>query len=80
MEKMKMRATNKITDAVKKMVGATALAPKGFGKRPVGPEEVSRRIQDKAYELYENRGACHGDDQADWYNAERIVRAEIDRG
>ena len=28
-----------------------------------------------AYELWERRGRTHGDDQADWLEAERIVRS-----
>ncbi len=46
-------------------------------KAVVSQEELSRRIQDKAYELYHGRGLDHGDDQADWFVAERIVRAEL---
>lgn len=83
MEKTKTRSAKKVTDKVKKIVGiepesklaAQAKAP----ARRVGQEDLSQRIQDKAYELYSNRGGCHGDDQADWYEAERIVRAEISR-
>ena len=31
-------------------------------------------IQLQAYELYQSRGGTHGDDVADWLEAERIVR------
>jgi hypothetical protein len=37
-------------------------------------EDLSRQIQQKAFELYQMRGGAHGDDQADWFEAERIVR------
>ena len=40
--------------------------------------EARRRIAEKAYELYERRGFCHGCDLDDWLEAERLVLAEID--
>ena len=75
MDKTKTRSAKKITDAVKKIV-ESAVSVKKPG---LGQEELSRRIQEKAYELYQSRGANHGDDQADWYEAERIVRTQIGR-
>lgn len=49
-------------------------APRRSG-RPFaqGSETLSRQIQEKAFELYQRRGGAHGDDQADWFEAERIV-------
>jgi hypothetical protein len=32
-------------------------------------------IRQRAYELFQARGASHGDDLADWFNAERKVGA-----
>jgi hypothetical protein len=40
--------------------------------------EVHHRITEKAYELYECRGCCHGRDLEDWIEAERLVLAEIE--
>ena len=40
--------------------------------------EARRRIAEKAYELYERRGFCHGCDLDDWLEAERLVLAEMD--
>ncbi len=36
-----------------------------------------QRIAEKAYELYQCRGCCPGDDLADWLEAERLVESEI---
>lgn len=44
-----------------------------------GSEDLSREIQEKAFELYQARGGAHGDDQADWFEAERIVRQGRER-
>ena len=43
------------------------------GRQAPGPldrKEVAR----VAYELFEERGRVHGNDQQDWFDAERIVR------
>ncbi|MGA1871390.1 MAG: DUF2934 domain-containing protein [bacterium] len=36
-------------------------------------EDIFRRINLKAYELFEQRGCTEGDDWADWLKAEEIV-------
>ena len=47
-------------------------------KFSIGDEQVLRqRIAEKAYELYECRGCCHGRDLDDWLEAEQLVLAEI---
>jgi hypothetical protein len=63
---------------------AASIAPqvakvaKAVGAQPkVGPEEFYRRVSHKAYELYISRGTNHGDDQSDWFEAERLVRADL---
>ncbi len=38
-----------------------------------GVENLSDRIAIRAHELYEQRGGCHGEDQADWFEAERQI-------
>ena len=38
--------------------------------RGVDPNEVA----ESAFRRYEERGGTHGDDQADWYEAEREIR------
>lgn len=39
-------------------------------------EPLTIAIQMKAYELFLSRGEQHGDDLADWLEAERIVRSQ----
>lgn len=36
-----------------------------------------QRIAEKAHELYQCRGCCHGRDLDDWLEAERLVLSEI---
>jgi hypothetical protein len=36
-----------------------------------------RRIAEKAHELYQCRGCCHGRDVDDWLEAERIILSEM---
>jgi hypothetical protein len=36
-------------------------------------ENCDARIAKRAYELYQQRGGCHGEDQADWFEAERQI-------
>ena len=44
----------------------------------VSDDKLQQRIAEKAYELYECRGCCHGRDLEDWLEAERLVLAEIE--
>lgn len=59
------------------------------GSREIPIKEVSefslsddrlrhQRIAEKAYELYQRRGCCHGQDLDDWLEAERLVLAKIE--
>jgi len=49
-------------------------APRRPGSKPAQiSEDLSRKIQEKAFDLFQQRGGVHGDDQADWFEAERIV-------
>jgi hypothetical protein len=36
-------------------------------------EDLDAQIAMRAYELYRQRGGCHGEDQADWFKAERQI-------
>ena len=38
------------------------------------------KVEKKAYELYEKKGWQDGHDQDDWFEAERIVEAEVISG
>lgn len=39
--------------------------------------DLQAMIAKKAYELYVKRGYSHGNDQRDWYEAEKAVRASL---
>jgi hypothetical protein len=39
----------------------------------LGQEELHALIEKKAYEIFINRGYSHGNDQGDWYQAEKAV-------
>ena len=41
--------------------------------KKAAPEALLALIEKKAYELFQERGFGHGDDQSDWYEAEKIV-------
>jgi len=39
--------------------------------------DLTAKIQEKAYSLFEKRGYSHGDDWSDWLEAERQVKKEL---
>ena len=41
-------------------------------------DRLRQRIDEKAHELYECRGCCHGRDLDDWLEAERLVLAAME--
>lgn len=41
------------------------------------PDSLRQRIEQKAYQIFAQRGFSHGNDLADWYEAEKQVRKEI---
>ncbi|MFH0753314.1 MAG: DUF2934 domain-containing protein [Candidatus Omnitrophota bacterium] len=74
------KAVEKVKAAVVKP--AVVKAPVKAEAKPVAKKSVPhhdflRRIEYRAYEIYINRGADHGNDQDDWYQAERLVRQEL---
>ncbi|MDD3345004.1 MAG: DUF2934 domain-containing protein [Candidatus Omnitrophica bacterium] len=42
-------------------------------------ESITERIRRRAQEIYEKRGRIQGNDWADWFEAERQIKAELDR-
>ena len=56
-----------------------SIATKSRSKTPgnISSEEFCAMVQKKAYELFEKRGFYHGDDQADWYKAEKAVLTSL---
>ena len=55
-------------------------ATKPEGRLTVRPakktQDLQKRIEEKAYELFERRGYSHGNDLADWFEAERIIKSQ----
>ena len=47
---------------------------------PISLEELYRKVQQKAYELYEKRGCSLGYECQDWLEAERLIEAESKKG
>jgi hypothetical protein len=45
--------------------------------RSTKTHDLYSRVQEKAYKLYEKRGCFHGNDWADWFEAERQVKREL---
>ena len=45
-------------------------------KNAIAVIDLQEKIGKKAYELYEKKGCAHGNDLADWFEAERIVLSE----
>lgn len=42
-----------------------------------GSADLQAMIAKKAYEIYVKRGYSHGNDQRDWYEAEKAVRSSL---
>lgn len=51
---------------------------KDAAESAVGEQEIRERIAQKAYALYEKRGQTHGNDLGDWFEAERLVLAQLE--
>jgi len=59
--------------------GSSEIPVKEVSEFTVSDDKLLRqRIAEKAHELYECRGCCHGRDLEDWLEAERLVLAEIE--
>ena len=43
----------------------------------INSPEIRRRIEKKAYDLYEQRGYTNGNDLQDWLDAEQIIVQEL---
>ncbi len=42
-------------------------------------ESITEKIRRRAQELYEKRGCVPGNDWADWFEAERQVKSELNK-
>lgn len=50
---------------------------KKSNKRTLSRKELFDLIEKEAYNFFINRGYTHGDDLADWFRAERIVKEKL---
>jgi len=50
-----------------------------FEQRELTEEHTREMIENKAYELYQQRGYLPGDDLSDWFTAEKLVHEELAR-
>ena len=70
------KTTKKVSKTSVKAKSSSAKPRKATKKkasRKITQEELNALIAEMAYELFEQRGYMHGDDQADWYEAEKII-------
>ena len=59
--------------------GSREISVKEVSEFSVGDDRILRqRIAEKAHEIYECRGCCHGRDLEDWLEAERLVLAALE--
>ncbi len=56
---------------------ATNAKNKKKGSALLFGESITDKIRRRAQELYEKRGCVPGNDLADWFEAERQVKAEL---
>lgn len=42
-------------------------------------DKIQELVRKKAYELYQKRGCTAGNDMADWFEAEKLVKKELGR-
>ena len=60
-----------------KQTKSTSTKTKKTTRKNINSDVLSALIAKKAYEFYENRGYQHGNDQVDWYEAEKSVLASL---
>ena len=79
MEKAKTRSAKRVTKPKTLVAKVKAVLAKKApaSKKTMKPEDFLQLVQAKAYYLYESRGYVHGDDMADWLEAERLVKNEL---
>ncbi|MFH1665922.1 MAG: DUF2934 domain-containing protein [Candidatus Omnitrophota bacterium] len=71
------RAAAKIKTTAAKPKKTAKPVTAASGKNAARPAEFSAMIEKKAYEFYQSRGFAHGNDQGDWFAAEKAVLAQI---
>ncbi len=58
-------------------LGAVTCADSSEQRALSADEDLEDRIALRAYELYQQRGGCHGEDQADWFEAKRQILSTV---
>jgi hypothetical protein len=43
----------------------------------ISQDELRQLIEKRAFEIFMERGASHGDHEGDWYRAEKEVKAKL---
>ncbi|MBU0548454.1 MAG: DUF2934 domain-containing protein [Candidatus Omnitrophica bacterium] len=58
---------------------ATKIRSKKKGLALIFGESITDKIRRRAQELYEKKGSVPGNDWADWFEAERQVKSELNK-
>lgn len=58
---------------------ATMPKPPAMAPTSLAVEVPREKVAMRAYEKWCHRGCIHGDDQQDWYDAERELHAELQK-
>jgi hypothetical protein len=74
------KTTNRMKKFAKNPSDAAAAQATPESGRAADPNVFAQRVEKKAFELYEKRGCQNGRDCDDWYEAEKIVEAEMIAG
>ncbi|MBI5376140.1 MAG: DUF2934 domain-containing protein [Candidatus Schekmanbacteria bacterium] len=69
----KTKTKTKAETTVKKPAAKRGRKP----KTQVSDEEFRAMVQQKAYELFENRGNSGGSDLEDWITAEKMIKEQL---
>jgi len=67
----------KTATKAKKSTKAKTTTRKRSILKNMSQEELYSMISIKAYEIFIDRGYSHGNDQTDWYEAEKIVMSSV---
>ena len=69
--------TNRVKKLVKSKKHSEATQAKLKNEQLADASIFAQRVEKKAYELYEQRGRQNGHEQEDWFEAEKIIEAEM---
>ncbi len=71
------RKIKKKTTAKKVCITKSAGRPKKISMKDLSTEELNAMIAQKAFKLFEKQGYSHGNDQGNWYEAEKLVKKSL---